>query len=498
MSYTFTKRNREPIVTYDYLKNLKNNHTAIQLINADNFPMIAGFFYHAFKSTQTQSLNESTILTKLDDYLYLLNQGYEEIKYPKKAKDYLDDFSHQNRGYLRKYYAYESDEPIYELTPDIEKLLEWTEGLAKQEFVATESKVKTIMNLLKELEFETNLSDEERISVLEAQKRTIDKEIEAIQSSQDLRFDERKIKEHFMQIQKNSSELLSDFRQIEYNFRALNHEAKEAIANATSAKGEVLEEIFKIEDDIRHSNQGESFYAFWDFLMDVNQIEELDRLLINLYNIPLIEQMDSSRKIENLKYSLLSGGEKSHKVLTKLIEQLRRFIDDKLWVENRRILELAGSIEKSAMEIKEKPPTQREFFSIDGVKIVVESIASKELFIPTAKESFEHEIKDDILEMDLSKLYAQVYVDESLLHQNIKKLLQQRSQFTLKELGAVYPIKKGLSELVVYLKIAQNMQNAYIETQKDTIMVEDEDKNRKRVIMNRVVFVQKGERNGAK
>jgi len=59
MSYTFTKRNREPIVTYDYLKNLKNNHTAIQLINADNFPMIAGFFYHAFKSTQTQSLNES-------------------------------------------------------------------------------------------------------------------------------------------------------------------------------------------------------------------------------------------------------------------------------------------------------------------------------------------------------------------------------------------------------------------------------------------------------
>lgn len=485
-------------MTYDYLKNLKNNHIAIQLINADNFPMIAGFFYHAFKSTQTQSLNESTILIKLDNYLYLLNQGYEEIKYPKKAKEYLDDFSHQSKGYLRKYYGYESDEPVYELTPDIEKLLEWTEGLQKQEFVATESKVKTIMNLLKELEFETNLSDEERISVLQAQKRSLDKEIEAIKSSQDLRFDERKIKEHFMQIQKNSSELLSDFRQIEYNFRALNHEAKEAIANATSAKGEVLEEIFKIEDDIRHSNQGASFYAFWDFLMDVNQIEELDRLLLNLYNIPLIEQMDSEKKMEGLKYNLLGGGEKSHKVLTKLIEQLRRFIDDKLWVENRRILELASSIEKSAMEIKEKAPAQREFFSIDGVKIVVDSIASKELFVPTAKESFEHEIKDEILEIDLSKLYAQVYVDESLLQKNIKKLLQQRSQFTLKELSEVYPLQKGLSELVVYIKIAQNMQNSYIGTQKDELIIEDEDKNTKRVVMDRVVFVQKGERNGAK
>jgi len=454
--------------------------------------MIGSFFYSAFKTNHLQSLKESEILTKLDDHLYALNQGYEEIKYPKKTKDYLDDFTHQRTGYLRKYYGYDSDEPVYELTPDIEKLLEWTEGLQKQEFVATESKIKIIMNLLKELEFETNLSDDERIAVLESQKKDIDREIEAIKSSQDLRFNERKIKEQFIQIQKNSSELLSDFREIEQNFRILNQEAKHAIANAQSAKGEVLGEIFTIEESIRESNQGESFYAFWDFLMDAHQIEELDRLLQNLYTLPQIEEMDSQKRLENLKYSLLGGGEKSHKVLTKLIEQLRRFIDDKLWVENRRILELAHSIEISAIAIKEKPPTQKEFFTIDGVKIVVESIASKQLFVPTAKESFEHELKEDILEIDLSKLYAQVYVDESLLKQNINKLLQQRSQFTLKEFSKLYPIKKGLSELVVYLKIAQNMQNAYIEEQKDEILIEDENKNRKRVIMDRVVFVQRG------
>jgi hypothetical protein len=483
-------------MTYDYLKNLKSNHSALQLLNADNFAMIAGFFYHAFKSTQTQVLLESKILTKLDDYLYAINQGYEESKYPKKAKEYLDDFSHQRNGYLRKYYGYESDEPLYELTPDIEKLLEWTEGLQKQEFVATESKVKIIMNLLKELEFETNLSDDERIAVLEAQKRTIDREIEAIAHRQDLRFDERKIKEHFMQIQKNSSELLSDFRQIEHNFRILNQEAKHAIANAQSAKGEVLGEIFEIEEKIRQSNQGQSFYAFWDFLMDVEQIEELDRLLMNLYNIPQIEEMDSDRKIENLKYNLLGGGEKSHKVLTKLIEQLRRFIDDKLWVENRRILELAHSIEQRAMQLKEKAPSQREFFAIDGVKITVESISSKHLFVPSSQESFSHELKEEVLEVDLSKLYAQVYVDEQLLRGNIRKLLQQRPQFSLKELNKVYPIVKGLSELVVYLKIAQNMKSSYLdENYRDEIVIEDEHGNKKRVIMQRMVFVR-GEKNG--
>lgn len=486
-------------MTYDYLKNLKANHSALQLLNADNFPMIAGFFYHAFKSTPTQTLLESEILTKLDDYLYAINQGYEVSKYPKKAKEYLDDFTHQRHGYLRKYYGYESDEPLYELTPEIEKLLAWTAGLQKQEFVATESKLKIIMNLLKELEFETNLSDEERIASLQAQKRAIDQEIEAIEHRQDLRFDARKIKEHFMQIQKNSSELLSDFREIEHNFRRLNQEAKESIANANSTKGEVLGEIFEIEDVIRQSNQGQSFYAFWDFLMDVEQIAQLDRLLENLYHIPQIEEMDKQRRMENLKYNLLSAGEKSHKILTKLIEQLRRFIDDKLWVENRRILELAQSIEQKAMRIKEHPPTQREFFMIDGVKISVESIASKVLFVPTAKESFSHELKAEVLEVDLSKLYAQVYVDELLLQQNIRKLLQQRPQFTLKELNESYPIKKGVSELVVYLKIAQNMKNAYLDSVRDELLIEDEHGEKKRVRMDRVVFVRetvRGEKHG--
>ena len=344
------------------------------------------------------------------------------------------------------------------------------------------------------MEFETNLSDEERIASLQAQKRAIDQEIEAIEHRQDLRFDTRKIKEHFMQIQKNSSELLSDFREIEHNFRRLNQEAKETIANANSTKGEVLGKIFEVEDAIRQSNQGQSFYAFWDFLMDVEQIAQLDRLLENLYHIPQIEEMDKQRRMENLKYNLLSAGEKSHKILTKLIEQLRRFIDDKLWVENRRILELAQSIEQKAMRIKEHPPTQREFFTIDGVKISVESIASKVLFVPTAKESFSHELKAEVLEVDLSKLYAQVYVDELLLQQNIRKLLQQRPQFTLKELNESYPIKKGVSELVVYLKIAQNMKNAYLDSVRDELLIEDEHGEKKRVRMDRVVFVRNEER----
>ncbi|SFV54351.1 FIG149030: hypothetical protein [hydrothermal vent metagenome] len=477
-------------MTYDYLENLKKNHLAIQVLNANHFSMIIGFFYHAFKVQKSQALKETEILNLLDDYLYALNEGYTEAKYPKSAKAYLDDFTHQDSNYLRKYYAYESDEPVYELMPDIEKLLSWLAGLKKQEFVATESKLKIIMTLLKELEFETNLSDIERIERLKKEKEAIDKQIEAIEKKEDLRFDKRKIKEQFMQIQSTSTELLSDFREIEHNFRSLNQEAKKAIASTQQGKSQVLEKIFEIEEGIRQSNQGESFYAFWDFLMDTEQIDKLNTLLENLYDLEDIQALDPQRHLENLPYHLLNGGENAHKVLAKLVEQLRRFIDDQVWVENRRILELAYEIEQKAMYFKDNAPTMREFFFIAGVKISVESLASKSLFRPSAKEEFSHGLKEKVIEVDLTKLYTQVYVDEVLLKQNIQKYLQKKPQFTLKELHENYPIQKGISELIVYLKLAQNMENSYLEPYKEEILIETAEAEIKKVVMDRVVFVR--------
>jgi hypothetical protein len=224
--------------------------------------------------------------------------------------------------------------------------------------------------------------------------------------------------------------------------------------------------------------------------MDTEQISHLDSLLGNLYDLEDIQSLDPERSLENLTYSLLSGGENAHKVLAKLVEQLRRFIDDKVWVENRRILELSYNIEQKAMELRDNTPTLREFFMIDGVKISVESIASKRLFSPIAKESFSHILKEEILEVDLTKLYSQVYVDETELKQNIQKLLQKKSQFTLKELHQTYPIDKGVSELIVYLKLAQNMPNAYLEEYKEEMIIVTEEGVKKKIIMDRVVFVR--------
>ena len=187
---------------YEYLKNIKKNNQTIKLLNSDNFAMMVSFFYFVFYTNKHISITHTNLLNYLDDFLFDINQTYDNI-YPKKAKEYLDDFVSDKNAYLKKYQG-SDDEAMYELTPYTQKTFEFLESLEKKEFVGSRTKFNIIFELLEELEFETNLSDEERIKSLQEQKDAIDAKIKNIQLKKDVRFDNSRIKEHFMLIEEQS------------------------------------------------------------------------------------------------------------------------------------------------------------------------------------------------------------------------------------------------------------------------------------------------------
>ena len=194
---------------YEYLKNIKKNNQTIKLLNSDNFAMMVSFFYFVFYTNKHISITHTNLLNYLDDFLFDINQTYDNI-YPKKAKEYLDDFVSDKNAYLKKYQG-SDDEAMYELTPYTQKTFEFLESLEKKEFVGSRTKFNIIFELLEELEFETNLSDEERIKSLQEQKDAIDAKIKNIQLKKDVRFDNSRIKEHFMLIEEQSRKLKYDF-----------------------------------------------------------------------------------------------------------------------------------------------------------------------------------------------------------------------------------------------------------------------------------------------
>ena len=477
------------IMKYEYLKYLKTNSKTLKLLNSDNFAFSASFFYFAFTEKRNIVLSHSIILQYLDDYLYDINQTNNNA-FVKSAKDYLEDFSNDNNGYLRKYHGSE-DEALYELTPHTQKALEFLESLEKREFVGSRSKFNIVFELLEELEFETNLSDDERIKKLEKQKRDIDSQIQLIKSKQDLRFDSSRIKEHYMQIDEIVRKLKYDFSEMEYNFRELNTLAMTQIVTQEESKGVVLDTIFDVEDKIRDSDQGKSFFAFFQILTDATKSEKLTQLLENLYKIETIQEFDKEQKLKDLKYTLLQSSDKISKVSSKLMEQLRRFLDDRVWAENRRVLDLCKDIQKSAIEIKDDMPTLRNFTTVDGNSVKVDTVFAKSLHSLKTQTPFIKELIEVDIEIDLESFYNTFYIDEEILKRNISEILLYKPQCTISDINDKFKITKGIAELVSYISIAKNRADATVyENSFEIIELSDVDGMKKMVKLPKIIFVK--------
>ncbi|GAB3994050.1 hypothetical protein GCM10029992_07380 [Glycomyces albus] len=137
---------------YDELTLLRDRDPGWKLLRSDNAPMTIAFLHRVFIEQNLRSVSEDRLIELLDDELYALNERLGERKYPKPPKLYLDDWTHSDRRWLRKFYPEDGDQPHMELSPATERALRWVESLQVQrDFIGTASRLSSIFNLLREL-----------------------------------------------------------------------------------------------------------------------------------------------------------------------------------------------------------------------------------------------------------------------------------------------------------------------------------------------------------
>ena len=161
--------------------------------------------------------------------------------------------------------------------------------------------------------------------------------------------DDTALKDRFQQFMQLARELLTDFREVEHNFRQLDRRVRERIALWDGAKGALLEEIMGERDAIGDSDQGRSFRAFWDFLMSSRRQEELTELLERVLALPPVADLKPDARTRRVHYDWLEAGEHTQRTVAQLSQQLRRFLDDQAWLENRRIMDILHGIESKAL-----------------------------------------------------------------------------------------------------------------------------------------------------
>lgn len=78
-----------------------------------------------------------------------------------------------------------------------------------------------------------------------------------------------------------------------------------------------------------------------------------------------IEAIDEpDPRLQHIHYDWLDACERTQATVRLLSDQLRRFLDDQAWVENRRVMALLRSIETHALRLRDARPTLT--IEIDG------------------------------------------------------------------------------------------------------------------------------------
>jgi Protein of unknown function (DUF3375) len=440
------------VVNYDEIEQLRANHPAWSLLASANVSLVLSFLSRTFVERNAGAVPASELVGVLDDELYALGQRFGEDRFPRRASEYLDDWASSDRGWLRKFYPTGSDEAHYDLSPSVEKALMWVTGLRGRDFVGTESRLHTIFELLRQMVYGAEDDPERRLEDLRRRRAELDAEIAGAERGEFRRLDHVSQRDRYQQFSQTARELLSDFRQVEENFRRLDRHLREQIAGWTGSKGALLEDALSSRNSIAESDQGRSFQAFYDFLLSYERQAELTDLLGRLDGIEEIAEKED--RLRHVHFDWIDASERTQATVRLLSEQLRRFLDDQVWLENRRVFELLRNIESKALEVRgvHDPEITTE---MDDTCATLGLPMERPLYRRPADVELETAgLAAGSEDFDASALVDQMYVDRSHLVRQVWKALGPKEQVGLREVLATAPLEQGLAELVGYLSLA--------------------------------------------
>jgi Protein of unknown function (DUF3375) len=441
-------------IDFDTLEALRRQHPAWRLLQADSAALVASFLHRVFVQPNRRSIHQAELASALDDTLYAVREQRGPSSYPKPALDYLNDWAANDKGWLRKFYPPGSDEAHFDLTPATEKALAWLGALSERSFVGTESRLLTLIDLLRQMSEGSETDPELRVQELQRRRDVIEAEIERVRAGDVPLLGDTALKERFTQFATLARELLADFREVEHNFRGLDRRVRERIALWDGSKGALLQDILGERDLIDDSDQGRSFRAFWDFLMSRDRQDELSALLDRVLQLDPVAGLSPDPRLRRVHYDWLEAGEQTQRTVARLSQQLRRFLDDQAFLENRRIMDILRGIESGALAVRAVQPVG-EFMAIADTSPSIDLPMERPLHAPAVKVALASaRIDAGDEDLDAAALFSQFVVDKAALAQHVRRSLQQRTQVTLAELLASRPLQQGLAELVAYLSLA--------------------------------------------
>jgi len=437
----------------------------LQLLRAQNAPMLLGFIHQTFKREHKVAIAEGQLRAALAAYLDEFREK-DPLAYPKSAAEYLADWCDEAHGFLRRYYSNDANEPLFELTTGSEKALLWLDSLQEARFVGTESRLESIFAGLDEILKYASADPDERIRRLEKEAAEIRAEIDQIRATGAVTsFSPVQINERYAQVLATARELLSDFRQVEENFKRIAREIAERQTQPGVTKGAIVGHLLDSHDALRQSEQGQSFFAFWNLLLSADRQQQFQEQVEQVVGLaPLSDGHRGDQLLRRLISNLLREGEKVVESHQRMSTNLRRVLDTTHLNERRQVGELLQAVRNAALKLRDAPPADEEFFHIEDFPDVF-SAMSRRLWQARVSVSLTGNIENDDNEIGIEELrrfrnLPQIRLEE--LRRNVAACLEREPTVTLQQVLDFFPPRHGMMEVAGYVIVAAGEPHHYI------------------------------------
>lgn len=494
----------------EYIAQVLNGDAGIRLLCSKNPALIISFFYKTFREEHKHIILSEQFEVLLADYIrmqaengsnIIIDSSEEEnaneltVKTAEARAHFLvNKWCSDEIAYIRRYHN-DRREPVVELSASVDRVLTWLENMNAQTFVGTESRFQDILHKLQELAENATQNTEKRIEELKKRKADIEVQLKKIKETGKAEiYTPVQLMERLSEVSRASRELLTDFKQVEENFKVILADIYKKQATQSS-KGEILGYALDANHEMNETPQGQSFTAFWRFLAadaGKNQINTLTRTILEQTSRLGIKWTDKS--LLHLKKDLQNAGGKIISENHTLAGKLNRVLLSQNISEHKRLMELISEIKNKCFQLADNPPDESSFMWTQ-TKALLNFPQARQMTLPQITEefealsSFDNETVHELIAN--SGIFNQFYVDEQLLQQKIDTYRNMYSgqQFSLMQLLEKFPLEKGLAEILTYFSLASK-QNAtsIIENATETISYLRDDK-RVEIRIPKLIFV---------
>ena len=357
---------------FNEIQHLLSYSPSVKLLRAKSAPLVISFLYKEFKFRNIIAISAYELTNHLAEYLETLEdqqivqwEGKDTLR---TARKLIEDWCSEDNRYLTRY-PDDQGEPIIELTSHSEKAFQWITSLRKREFVGTESRFLDIYRQLQDLIDNTSADPKRKIKELERKRKELTKEINAIKKAGTVStYTDTQIKERFYNVNKTARELISDFKEVEQNFKSISQSIYRQQTMQNVHRGQILSYTLDATEELKTSDQGRSFYAFWQFLIADNKQDELMEMIRYTYQLLRERNIgDADNFLRRIKIYLHNAGQKVINSNHLLADKLSRILAEGNFAERRRTTEIINDIKHLALQKVGKFAGKRHFIEIEGL-----------------------------------------------------------------------------------------------------------------------------------